>query len=88
MDYTRRLSAAFMTDLKAGGKLSPLLTRIKEDDTLLLAIRDNYVNIYYRGGSLFKIEVVSGPSAAFPDSQSIYRVKFDMNYIRVIHHCQ
>ena len=80
MDYNRKLSDAFMTDLKAGGKLSPLLMRIKEDDTLLLAIRDNYVNIYYRGGSLFKVEVVSGPSVAFPDSQSIYRVKFDTNY--------
>ena len=55
MSYRRVVSTAFADDLKHG-KLSPLLSRIKEDDTLMLALRDGYINIYYRGGNLLKIE--------------------------------
>lgn len=55
MSYKRVVSEAFADDLK-DGKLSPLLSRIKEDDTLMLALRGGYINIYYRGGNLLKIE--------------------------------
>ncbi len=55
MNYRRVVSTVFADDLKLG-KLSPLLSRIKEDDTLMLALRDGYINIYYRGGNLLKIE--------------------------------
>jgi hypothetical protein len=55
MSYRRVVSTAFADDLKHG-KLSPLLSRIKEDDTLMLALRDGYINIYYRGGNLLKVE--------------------------------
>ncbi len=51
----RKLSKEFMTDLKTG-ILSALLERVKLDDTLMLAIRDEYINIYYRGGNLLKLE--------------------------------
>lgn len=50
----RCLSAFFMDSLKSG-VLGPILERVKNDDTLMLAIRKGYVNIYYRGGNILKI---------------------------------
>lgn len=47
----RRLQDAFMHDLSEG-VLSALLNRVRGDHTLDLQIRENYVNVYYRGGSL------------------------------------
>ena len=55
----RALSEEFMNDL-IDGKLYPLLERIKQDHTLMLAIRKNYINIYYRGGNLLKVEGFGG----------------------------
>jgi hypothetical protein len=55
MSYKRTISQKFVDDLMCG-VLSPLLDRIKEDDTLMLALRDDYINIYYRGGNLLKVE--------------------------------
>ncbi len=54
MSYKRVVSPEFSKDLKHG-ILSPLLSRVKEDDTLMLALRDGYINIYYRGGNLLKV---------------------------------
>lgn len=59
----RQLSQGFITDLLPGGCLNPLLKEVQEDDTLCLELRGNFgdscrgeaVNIYYRGGSLYKI---------------------------------
>lgn len=50
----RGLSDEFITDLKTG-ILAPILQRVIEDDTLDLQIRNNYINIYYRGGNIMKI---------------------------------
>jgi len=47
---TRRLSDRFMKDLKSG-LLQPLLQRVHDDPTLELEIRDDYINVYYRGGA-------------------------------------
>ena len=41
----RGLSPMFLNDLRAGC-LAPLLERVKRDDTLHLAIRNQYINIY------------------------------------------
>ena len=71
--WSRNISDALMRSLKSG-VLSPLLARIKEDDTLMLALRGDYINIYYRGGCLLKI---TEPSS---DSDMPYRVDFDVNY--------
>ena len=49
----RRLSGAFMDDL-AQGVLSPLRDRVLADRSLCLEIRDDYLNIYYRGGNLLR----------------------------------
>lgn len=55
----RALSNTFMEELKSG-VLLPLLTRVKKDDTLMLAIRDGSINIYYRGGNILKLSQEKG----------------------------
>jgi hypothetical protein len=53
----RNLSKAFIEDLvKEDGVLHSVLERVRQDHTLMLAIRKNYINVYYRGGNLLKIE--------------------------------
>lgn len=66
---TRAVSDKFFDDLKTG-ILSSLTERVKRDDTLLLALRGNYVNIYYRGGAILKIEETGGG----------YNFSFDKSY--------
>lgn len=70
MDKRRGLDFQFKDDL-LNGMLSPLLHLVKADDTLSLNIRDGYVNIYYRGGSLAKIE---------NEGVHYYSFKFDPDY--------
>lgn len=50
----RHLNESFIFDLQEG-KLSKLLRSVKTDGTLCLEIRNNYLNIYYRGGSLLRV---------------------------------
>lgn len=55
----RTISADFMSDLKNdNGLLHPILERVKQDDTLMLAIRENYINIYYRGGNILRVKEI------------------------------
>jgi hypothetical protein len=74
MNYKRVISPSFLESLRSG-VLQPIMVRIQEDDTLTLALRRDYINIYYRGGNLLKISEVpqkSGPA--------IYAPYFNMNY--------
>lgn len=66
----RGLSDEFLKDLKEG-VLKEVLDYVKRDDTLNLCIRENYINIYYRGGSLYKIS---------EKDKNIYQFEFDNNY--------
>jgi len=66
----RALSPKFMNDLQEG-MLQPLLERVRKDDTLMLAIRENYINVYYRGGNIIKLEEIC------PNK---YMASFDGNY--------
>ncbi len=63
----RELNKDFIEDL-IQGSLSKLLKIVQSDDTLCLEIRNNYINIYYRGGSILKIDA----------NKTIF---FDSNYI-------
>ncbi len=69
----RGLNSKFLTDLKVGGCLYPLLEAVIADDTLNLDIRNDYINIYYRGGSLFLVKQDLR-------CQIGYRFDFDNNY--------
>lgn len=48
--------STFFNDFLNGGELSPLLGLVKKDHTLDMELRGGYVEIYYRGGLLYKIE--------------------------------
>jgi len=68
----RALSEHFMDDLiKPDGLLYPILKRVKIDHTLMLAIRENYVNIYYRGGNILRVT---------EQSKGSYQTFFDVKY--------
>ncbi|MDH4247143.1 MAG: hypothetical protein OEW39_04940 [Deltaproteobacteria bacterium] len=66
----RGLSEIFMSDLITG-LLRPILERVQKDKSLCLEIREDYINIYYRGGNLLKIS-----------KESVgYTLSFDKNYL-------
>ena len=68
----RELSETFMKDLlDSEGVLYPILSSVKKDQTLMLAIRDGFINIYYRGGSILKVTENKGRP---------YRGYFDERY--------
>ena len=69
----RKLSPEFILDLQENGMLHPLLMRVLIDDTLMLAIRNNYINIYYRGGNIIQLE---------EKSKHQYEASFDENYAK------
>lgn len=72
MEATHVLSADFMRDLESeSGKLSPLLVAIRQDETLMLGLRNGYVSLYYRGGQLLRIR-------ARDDGR--YGIDFDRRY--------
>lgn len=69
----RTISEEMMKDFLSG-ELSRLLQAVQNDDTLCMELRGSSVNIYYRGGSLFKItknKCKSGEN---------YQIEFDSGY--------
>lgn len=61
----RGISEEFITDLKDGA-LQLILSSVLRDDTLCLEIREGYINLYYRGGSMLRIvQKLNGYSLAF-----------------------
>ena len=68
----KTLSKKFMDDLTdINGCLYPVLERVRKDHTLLLSIRKDYINIYYRGGNILKLE---------KNANDTYKPSFDPQY--------
>ncbi|HOP06354.1 MAG TPA: hypothetical protein PLF13_03590 [candidate division Zixibacteria bacterium] len=68
----RKLSDSFLSDLASDdGLLHAILERVKQDHTLMLAVRSDYINIYYRGGNLMRIE---------ENKSGSYRCNFNTSY--------
>jgi hypothetical protein len=67
----RGLLNRFIDDLESG-VLRGVLARVKEDATLCLEIRQDYINIYYRGGNAIKIKDKRAGN---------YEFSFDLKYI-------
>ena len=53
----RQLSCSLFRELKEGA-LHVLLEFIKRDSSLDFQIRENYANMYYKGGNILKIKQV------------------------------
>ena len=66
----RHLNPDFLSALKKECELLSLLELVKSDSSLCLELRDTYISVYYRGGSL--MEVTHGASGP--------RFRFDKNY--------
>ena len=66
----RKLSQKFASELKVAF-LKPILSLVKLDSTLCLEIRENYINIYYRGGNIIRIE----------ENRGVFKASFDRNYL-------
>ena len=64
----------FFNDFLNGGVLSPLLGLVKKDHTLDMELRGGYVEIYYRGGLLYKI---------MNKGNSNYEITYTKKYILV-----
>lgn len=73
MTKKRKLSPEFITDLETG-VLKELLELIKNDYSLDMQIREDYINIYYRGGNILEVRA---------DIKELYGYcfKFDKNYL-------
>ena len=64
----RHISDKMLKDF-LNGVLTPMLEAVKSDDTLDLELRGGVVNIYYRGGSIFKITDHNGKYDIFFDNK-------------------
>jgi hypothetical protein len=62
-----------MSDLSSG-QLKEILVFVLKDNTLDLQIRDNNVNIYYRGGNILRI---------IEKGNNSYEFEFDKNYLSI-----
>ena len=68
----RKISNNFMNDLTdEDGRLNPVLQKVQKDHTLLFAIRENYINIYYRGGNILRLR---------EHDKNFYHAEFNENY--------
>ena len=74
MKTTRGLSVEFMDDFKTG-ILKPILDLVKKDDTLCFQIRNDYVNVYYRGGNILDIK----------RNNKSYLSSFNNGYFKLVH---
>jgi len=62
----RGLSPEFLADLQ-GGMLAPLRERVVRDRSLSLELRENYINVYYRGGNVMRVCPTDEGYSAFFD---------------------
>ena len=69
----RTLNDSILEDLRQG-MLRALTDTVKADTSLCLELRGNYINIYYRGGNLLKVQATKGSGA--------YAVSFDRKYLK------
>lgn len=71
-----------MEDLEnSDGILHPILERVIKDHTLMLAIRENYINIYYRGGN-----ILNAKQHTDLQREVYYNTHFDDNYNKSKHY--
>ncbi len=75
----RGLSDQFMTNLTGKNRqitfdLTAVLDLVQHDSSLCLEIREDYINIYYRGGNMMKLAEKKGQ----------YSIRFDTKYFKYL----
>jgi hypothetical protein len=55
----KAISEEFFNDFLEGRRLAGLAKRIRSDDTLMLALRGDSINVYYRGGNILRLTEAS-----------------------------
>lgn len=65
------ISNKFQKDLRCG-MLYPILANVHRDNNITIEIRNNYINIYYRGGNMLRIS----------EKETGYNFEFDLQYIK------
>ncbi len=71
----RKLSSPFLKSLKENYGLRDLIHFVRSDNTLDIEIRENYINIYYRGGSALRVT---------ENGNDEYEFHFNTNYFSSI----
>ncbi|RII33088.1 hypothetical protein D2A34_19875 [Clostridium chromiireducens] len=71
----REINPDFANELKEG-ILEPVTQMVKNNDDLIMFFRGKYINIYYRGHSLFRIEQLGHKKNPY------YKVFFNFNHAR------
>ena len=69
--HMRALNDSFLNAFLEDGKLFPLLDLVRKDHTLCMELRGQYVEIYYRGGLLYKID---------DNEYGNYKIYYNENY--------
>lgn len=54
--FRGRLSKNFATALSSKGNIAPIIEYILNDTELDVQVRDNYINVYYKGGNILRIK--------------------------------
>ena len=68
----RGLSTEFMTALKEGGILFPILKAVQTDKDFIMEIREDCIHIYYKGGRILELE----------HQGNEYMASFDIEYAK------
>lgn len=76
----RAISEQFKKDLMVGC-LKGLLEEVKNDNTLIMELRGNFVVIYYRGGALFTIASTENGDYNISYNSAYWRIKKKYNEI-------
>lgn len=81
----RKISKEFIKEF-TDGKFKPILDAVKDkDNKLSLEIRENAVDIYYRGGKLLEIKECGRKKSE--DDKCCYSYSFDKNYCNRLSGC-
>ena len=76
----RQLTESLFNELKSG-QLRPLLEYVKNDDTLDMEFRRNYITIYYRGGEILTVKERRVGKYSWKGLTKKYLLKGEKGYI-------
>lgn len=74
----RVISKEFIKDLKEG-KLKELIDLVRKDKSLLMCFRGDYINVYYKGHSMFKIKKYTRDKEK---KEYGHKISFDFGHVK------